>query len=338
MRPPFHITPAILTLHGEIEKLCGRLEAWNLSVPSPELRRKNRIRAVQGSLAIEGNTLSLDQVTALLEGKRVLGPAREIMEVQNAIRAYDRLERLDIFSMAGFLKIHGVLMKGLFEKSGKWRSGDVGIQKGAQVTHVAPPAARVPGLMKDLFRYIRAENELSLLVRSCIFHYETSFIHPFPDGNGRIARLWQTALLCKHHPIFAFVPVESMVKRNQKAYYRALEAADRKGESTPFLEFALKMIADSLSELLGEVYLPKETPESRLEGARKHFGQMDFSRKDYRTLFKTLSTATASRDLRLAVSKGWTRKQGDKNRARYRFKAGSGKEPAQAGSLPAPAR
>lgn len=328
MKPTFQLTPAVLAFHGAIEKLCGRLEAWTLPLPSPELRRKNRIRSVQGSVAIEGNSLSPDQVTAVLEGRRVLGPQREVVEVKNAIAAYEALPGWDAFSPVDFLKAHGVLLKDLLDKAGGWRSGHVGIAKGTRVTHLSPPPARVPSLMKDLFRYLRSEKSLSLLIRSCVFHYETAFIHPFADGNGRMARLWQTALLIRHHPAFAYVPVESLVKKNQKAYYHALETSDRKGESTAFLEFMLKMIAEALAEFVDEAEPPKDTAETRIIKARGHFSRRDFSRKDYRAIFKTLSTATASRDLALAVARGELRKQGDKITARYRFSKGSGKEPA----------
>lgn len=320
MRPPYRITPAILKWHSDIARLCGLLEGWELTVPKPELRRGNRIRAIQGSLSIEGNSLSLDQVTAVLEGKRVLGPIKDVLEVRNALEAYDLLGRLDVYSSKSFLKAHRTLMAGLIDAPGKWRDGNVGIQKGKTVFHLAPPARRVPGLMEALFKHLRSDKAESLAILSCVFHYEASFIHPFMDGNGRIARLWQSALLRKHNPVFAYVPVESMVKREQGGYYRALEASDKKGESTPFIEFMLELIHGALQEFIVEVEVPVQTADGRLQAAASRFGKEIFSRKDYVSHFKTLSTATASRDLRSGVDQGLLEKSGERATARYRFK------------------
>lgn len=321
MQPPFSITPKILTLHSGISRHCGLLEGWDLSAPKPELRRSNRIRAIQGSLAIEGNTLSLDQVTAVLEGRRVIGPKREILEALNAFKAYDHLDSYDIHSVKSFLKAHKMLMEGLLDGGGAWRRGEVGIQKGSAVAHVAPPASRVPALMDGLFKHFRQNKETTLLVMSCVFHYEISFIHPFLDGNGRVARLWQTAMLRHHHPAFAFVPVESMVKQRQKEYYRALESSDRKGEATPFIEFMLAAISGALQEFMVEVEVPVRTADTRLEAARARFGKAWFSRKEYLERFKRISSATASRDLKAGSDEGLLEKAGDKATARYRFRA-----------------
>lgn len=320
MRPPYQITPEILKWHSEIARLCGLLEGWELTAPKPELRRGNRIRAIQGSLSIEGNTLSLDQVTAVLEGKRVLGPEKDVLEVQNAMEAYDLMGKLDVYSPKSFLKAHRTLMAGLIDAPGKWRDGSVGIQKGKSISHHAPPARRVPELMEELFKYLRSKKQESQAILSCVFHYEVSFIHPFMDGNGRIARLWQSALLRKHNPVFAFVPVESMVKRKQREYYRALEASDKKGESTPFIEFMLELIHGSLQEFIVDVEVPVQTTASRLQAAASRFGKDVFSRKEYVGHFKTLSTATASRDLRSGVDQGLLVKYGERATARYRFK------------------
>lgn len=212
------------------------------------------------------------------------------------------------------------MMEGLLESPGAWRRGNVGIQKGADVAHVAPPASRVPAIMEDLFSFLRKDTDSSLLVRSCVFHYEVSFTHPFMDGNGRIARLWQTLMLWRHHPAFAFIPVESVVKARQQAYYRALEASDRKGDSTPFLEFMLEAILGALHDFIVEVEVPVQTAATRLQAARARFGKEWFSRKDYMRHFKTLSSATASRDLQRGALEGKIAKTGDRATTRYRFR------------------
>ena len=320
MNPPFEITHTILKWHSQIAHLCGKIEGWHRPAPKPELRRASRIRAIHGSLAIEGNTLSLEQITSVLEGKRIAGPKKDILEAQNAFSAYEAIESLDIYSAKRFLKTHRMLMQRLIENPGEWRRGNVGIQKGKKVAHVAPPPALVPKLMEQLFKYIGSEKNISLAVLSCVFHYETSFIHPFMDGNGRIARLWQTAMLRKFHPIFAHVPIESMVKQKQREYYKALELSDNKGHATPFVEFMLVSIYDALVEFMEDVEVPAQTGDHRLVTAQERFGLQEFSRKDYRLVFKTISTATASRDLRNGVVSGLLVKRGEGNKTSYQFK------------------
>ena len=322
MKPPFKITPAILARHSEITGWCGKLEGWNLPLPKPEFRRRNQVRSIQGSLAIEGNSLSIEQVTALLEGKRVLGPSRDILEAQNAMKAYAGLAGYQAYSEKSFLKAHGILMQGLMDDPGRWRHGSVGIRKGSQIVHVAPPAKMVPRLIKDLFGYLRSDKETSLLIRSCVFHYETAFIHPFLNGNGRMARLWQTVLLMRHHPVFAYVPIESVLQAKRKEYYRTIEASNKKGESTPFVEFMLAVIAGALGEYAREAEVPAQTAQSRLRSARERFRRESFTRKDYLRHCKTISTATASRDLREGVVAGMLLKTGDKRKAEYRFRPG----------------
>ncbi|MDQ3047246.1 MAG: Fic family protein, partial [Bacteroidota bacterium] len=199
----------------------GGINAAHLQRPPTELRKKNRIKTIQSSLAIEGNTLSLEQVTAILEDKRVLAPAKDILEVKNAIAAYNRMNTFSPFSTVDICKAHGMLMKGLIQDAGKLRTGNVGIAAGSKVTHVAPKAAMVKGLLKDLLEYAKKDEEV-MLIKSCVFHYEFEFIHPFMDGNGRMGRLWQTILLNRYSPIFEFLPVESIIKSKQKQYYQAL--------------------------------------------------------------------------------------------------------------------
>jgi len=283
---------------------------------------------VQGSLAIEGNTLDLDQVTALLEGKRVLGKKEEIVEVLNAIKVYDGLAGFDPFVAKSLLKAHRVMMNGLISGAGcvagEWRSKNVGILKGlegSKVSHIAlpfPEADRVPYLMDDLFTFLRDE-ELHPLIRSCVFHYELEFIHPFHDGNGRIGRFWHTLLLYHYHEVFEFIPIESLISEHQQEYYAALEASDQSGDSTVFVEFSLGIIRASLEDFL-ESFAPKPlTSGERVSRAKGHFGGAEFSRKDYLGLFKTISTATASRDLKRGIEDGGLVKEGDKALARYCF-------------------
>ena len=319
MKPPFKITLPILDDIGRIERLIGRIESLNQPKPKPFLRKSNRVRTVQGSLAIEGNTLSLKQVTALIEGKRVIGDKKDIKEVLNAIDVYDLLPEFKPFAMNELLKAHKIMMGGLIKSAGKWRSTNVGVMKGDAVAHLAPQADRVHHLMKDLFAFTK-NKETHLLIRGCIFHYELEFIHPFEDGNGRLGRFWHSVLLYHYHPVFEFIPVESLIREHQKEYYVALEESDKTGDSTPFIEFALSVIHEALAGFLEELKPAPLTSESRLEIAEKHLRNSVFSRKDYLKLFKTLSTATASRDLKSGVEGKQLLKEGDKAKAVYRFK------------------
>jgi Fic family protein len=319
MRPPFTVTPKILALVSEISFLLGRYEGIHAPVPQPELRRKNRLRTIKDSLAIEGNTLNLDQVTAIFEGKRVIGPHRDVLEVQNALRLYESLHEITPNSPKGLLLAHGLLMKGLIEDAGQYRRGSVGILKGKNVSHIAPPARQVPSLMDKLFDFLKSESEGSPLIRACVFHYELEFIHPFSDGNGRMGRFWQSLILTKYHPLFEYLPVESLIKKKQTEYYQILESCDKAGNSTAFIEFSLGTICDALADFLAHLKPEPETPQSRLSLAAKEFNQLEFSRKDYIQFFKTISTATASRDLASGVSSGILKKSGAQATARYHF-------------------
>lgn len=326
MKPPFTITSPILNGIAKIERLIGRIESLNQPKPQPFLRKSNRVRTVQGSLAIEGNTLSLEQVTALIDGKRVIGDKKDIKEVLNAIDVYELLPEFKPFVMKELLKAHRVMMSGLIKSSGKWRSINVGVMKGDAVAHVAPQADRVHHLMKELFAFTK-NKETHLLIRGCIFHYELELIHPFEDGNGRFGRFWHSVLLYHYHPVFEFIPVESLIREHQKEYYTALEKSDKSGDSAPFIEFALSVIHEALTGFLEELKPEPLTVEGRLDIAEKHFGNSEFSRKDYIKLFKTLSTATASRDLKFGVEQKQLLKEGDKAKANYQFfKRGHSKE------------
>jgi Fic family protein len=238
--PPFEITSGMVNRISSIAELLGRLDSQGLNL-SPQLRKQNRIRTIQGTLAIEGNTLSLEQVTAIVEGKRVLGAQREISEVLGAIRAYEALPDWDPGLSKDFLRAHHCLMSDVLIDAGKFRKGGVGIHKGDRVIHVAPPAGRVPELMADLLDWVKSSPEHAL-IKSCVFHYELEFIHPFMDGNGRMGRLWQTLILGKWNGLFYLLPIESLIKDQQERYYRVLEECDRNASSTVFIDFMLEVI------------------------------------------------------------------------------------------------
>lgn len=320
MTPPFELTSEILKLCAEISRLLGQYEGLTISKPEPKLRKANRIRTIHASVAIEGNTLELDQVTAIIEGKKVIGSAREILEVENAIKAYDLISTFKPHSPKSLLGAHSVLMNNLIPNSGKWRTSNVGIFQGDKVAHTAPQAKLIPELMARLFEFVKKDNETHPLILSAVFHYELEFIHPFADGNGRIGRLWQTVLLTRFHPLFEFTPVESVVRERQRDYYKSLGTSDQTGSATPFIEFSLATIHDALKALTSTIRPVPMTSNDRLNFAREKLGQDGFSRKDYLALFKTISTATASRDLALGVAKRLIGKTGDKALAQYRFK------------------
>jgi len=246
-RPPFTITPAILRLVEEIVESLGH---WSVSAGelSPRLRRSNRIRTIQASLAIENNTLSVEQVTAVLAGKRVLGLPREIQEVRNAFAAYEKLNRWQPSSVDDLLAAHGDLMTGLLDGAGQFRTGKVGIYRGETLVHMAPPAKRMPSLMRDLLDWL-ARGEVPPLVASCVFHYEFEFIHPFADGNGRMGRLWQTLILSRWKPLLAYLPVETVIREQQVAYYQALAESDGAAEATPFVAFMLQALLTAMGEV-----------------------------------------------------------------------------------------
>lgn len=319
MKPPYTITHKALNLSLEIATILGLLEGIQSKSPQPELRKQNRIKTIQGSLSIEGNTLSIPQITAILENKRVIGPQKDITEVVNAINAYEHISSYRFGNVQSMLKAHKHLTEGLIAESGMFRKGGVGIFKGKEVSHVAPPAGRVPLLMDELFSYLKTEKEAHPLIKSCVFHYEFMFIHPFSDGNGRVGRLWQTVILMNFHPIFEFLPIESLIKEKQNSYYSVLEKCDSSGDSTLFIEFILDLILRSLRELKNEVTVQPQTSASRLDLAKYNFGKSDFSRKDYMLFHKTISTATASRDLKAGVDSTTLLKLGEKSRTTYKF-------------------
>lgn len=246
-QPPYTITPAILNLVAEIGEIIGRYTVLAEQNLTPRLRRKNRIRTIQASLAIENNTLTLEQVTAVIDGKQVLGHPREIQEVRNAFAAYEAMEAWEPTSQDNLLAAHGLLMSTLVDYPGVFRSGDVGIFRGEQLVHMAPPANRVPLLMAELLDWLKCTEEHPLVV-SCLYHYELEFIHPFADGNGRMGRLWQTLILRNWKPLLAYLPVETVIRDRQEDCYRVLAEADERGDATLFVEFMLKALRDAIGE------------------------------------------------------------------------------------------
>ncbi|MER0561910.1 Fic family protein [Pseudomonas aeruginosa] len=246
-QPPLTLTPQMLALVAEISEQVGRLTAQRSEALTPQLRRGNRIRTIQASLAIENNTLSVEQVTAVLDGKRVLGLPREIQEVRNAFAAYDAMPGWQPQRQADLLAAHALLMQGLIDDAGRYRQGGVGIYREGRLLHMAPPASRVAELMQDLLRWLGA-SDWHPLIASCVFHYEFEFIHPFADGNGRMGRLWQTLILSQWRPVLAYLPVETVIRDQQESYYAALAAADQVAEATPFVEFMLAALRQALLE------------------------------------------------------------------------------------------
>ena len=247
-QPPFQITNTIVDYVAEIAELVGRLSLSNHLSSNPTLRRINRIRTIHGSLAIEQNTLSLEQVTAVINGKQVLAPPKDIAEVKNAYEIYEHMDKLNPYSVDDLLTAHGIMTRGLVEESGVFRSRSVGIvdQEG-HVLHFGTLPQYVPDLVAELLDWAK-NSEVHMLIRSCVFHYELELIHPFADGNGRVGRLWHTLLLSKWNPAFAWLPVESIIHANQQDYYVAINTSNDAGESTVFIEFMLSAIKASLIE------------------------------------------------------------------------------------------
>ena len=244
--PPFTITADILNLVADISQQVGRFDTSALNA-SPQLRKQNRIKTITGTLAIEGNTLTEAQVTAVMEGKPVLGSVRELAEVKGAIAAYDALPEFKPDNLEDLLTAHHLMMADSLLNAGAFRQKAVGIHKGNVVHHVAPPAHQVSGLMADLNQWMQQAKDHPLIASS-VFHYEFEFIHPFSDGNGRMGRLWQTLMLSQWHPLFLSLPLESVIKDNQQDYYQSLEQADQQADSTPFIHFMLSVIAQTLAK------------------------------------------------------------------------------------------
>ena len=314
MKPPYKITAKILNTATSISEKLGEVKAYYLDKPSPNLRKQNKIKTIHSSLKIEGNTLSEEQITALLENKRVIAPKKDILEVLNAIDVYDKINSFNPYSIQSFKKAHKLLMHGLIENAGEFRKQSVGIAHGKEITHIAPPADNLTFLMKNLFDYIKNDDD-PILIKSCVFHYEMEFIHPFIDGNGRMGRLWQTVILMDKYPVFEYLPFESLISKTQPDYYKALAQSDKIANSTPFIEYLLSVIDNSLEELLkftGKILTSSERLEYIIS-----IGLKEFSRKDYMNIFKNISSSTASRDLKKAVEMEIIKVTGSKNKTKY---------------------
>lgn len=246
-KPPFHMTDRTVTLLAEISEQVGRITVLQEGTMSPHLRRENRIRTIHSSLAIEHNSLSLNQVTAILDGKRVLGNPNEIKEVQNAYQAYEMMLRLNPNSVEDLLTAHKLMMQGLVPENGKFRSGGVGVFDGDRLVHMAPPAHLVPKLIQDLFNWYQ-NSEMHPLIKSAVFHYEFEFIHPFQDGNGRMGRMCHSLLLGQWKELFFWLPVEELIQSKQAEYYDALGKSDKAADSAVFVELMLEIIRDTLKD------------------------------------------------------------------------------------------
>lgn len=314
MKPPYDITGRILELVAEVSEKLGKVSTTYLSAQSPQLRKQNRIKTIFSSLGIEGNTLTEQQITALMENKRVIGPQKDIIEVQNAIELYGKLRSFNPCKESDFLLAHKLLMKSLLSHPGKYRKQGVGIVKGKHLAHLAPPATNVPFQMKSLFQYLK-QNKEPALIKSCVFHYELEFIHPFIDGNGRMGRLWQTLVLMGTYPVFEFLPFETLISQTQQQYYAALAKSDKAGKSTAFIKYMLKVISASLDQVLDYKGI-NATAENRIDYFLDK-QQGSFSRKDYMMAFKEISSATASRDLKKAVDEKKIVKTGRFNKTVY---------------------
>jgi len=260
-QPPYTITSEILTRVAQISEAMGRLNVLTDRARELRLRRITRIRTVRGSLAIEGGTLSEAQITAILDGRRVIAPPRAVQEARNALAAYDHFESWRPEVEKDLLEAHRMLMAGLIDEAGMYRRGGMGVMAGTQVIHMAPPADRVPQLMSDLCRWlVLATTDAHPLIAGSVFHYEFEFIHPFIDGNGRLGRLWQSLILTRWNPLFANIPVESLVFEHQHEYYEALQESTNRTDSAPFIAFMLRMILDAVTTTAPQV-TPQVTPQ-----------------------------------------------------------------------------
>ena len=250
--PPYEITDEMLNLVTQIMENLGKLNSVNEFEKLPRLRRVNRIKTIQSSLAIENNTLSIEQVTDVIDGKRIIGPKEDIIAVQNANLAYKEIKNINPYEINDLLGIHGIMMKGLVEEAGQIRTGQVGVfNELGKVIHLAPPAEFVPSQLEQLFNWLKTSSA-NMLIKSSVFHYEFEFIHPFRDGNGRMGRLWQTALLSSWKPIFAWIPIESIIKDNQEEYYNAITLSTSQAKSNIFILFMLNVINKAVQDILND--------------------------------------------------------------------------------------
>lgn len=306
-KPPFEITNQIIDYVAEIAELVGRLTSTNQLSANPTLRRSNRIRTIHGSLAIEQNTLSLEQVTAVLNGKHVLAPPKDIAEVKNAYEVYERLDELNPYSVEDLLTAHRIMTRGLVDEAGMFRTRPVGIvDNEGHILHFGTLPQYVPDLVMELLDWVE-KSDVNILIRSCVFHYELELIHPFADGNGRIGRLWHTLLLSKWNPVFAWLPVESIIHDRQQEYYKAINASNDAGESTVFIEFMLSAIKASLIEA---IRTSDEMSDEKMDKATLRWNKIEAYLKSHDYIMNAdvrklcgVSAATANRILAALVAK-----------------------------------
>ena len=272
--PPFEITNEMLSLSVSISEKIGRISVTSSLEAKPHLRKNNRIKSIHSSLKIEANSLSLGQVRDVINGRMVLGEQKEIQEVKNAYAAYERLADINPYSIDELKKMHGVMTKYLVDESGDFRKGEEGVFSGDKCIFMAPPARLVPELMNDLFDWLnRAKEDVHPLILSSVFHYEFVFIHPFTDGNGRMARLWHTAFLSKWNPVFEYIPIESQIEKFQNEYYDAISKCHTEGNSNIFIQFMLEQIDKILDEIIEQI---SENDENITEYVKKLLDVMEY--------------------------------------------------------------
>lgn len=305
-KPPFEITNEILDLITEIAELVGNISATQGLSANPMLRRSNRIRTIYSSLAIEQNTLSLEQVTAVLNGKHIIAPPKNIAEVKNAYEIYEIMDTLNPYAVDDLLNAHGVMTRDLVEESGSFRSGPVGVvDKYGNVLHIGTLPDYVPTLVYELMDWAK-NSDIHMLIKSCVFHYEFELIHPFADGNGRIGRLWHTLLLTQWKPMFAWLPIESIIHDRQDEYYKAINQSNYEGESTAFIIFMLDAIKEALMEAVEATVLTEKMSDAELRRYKiEHFLQKNeyITNSDVRQMFQ-VSSATANRILAKLTDEG----------------------------------
>lgn len=319
-KPPFEINEKIMNTVIDIAELVGKVSVSNNISSNPTLRRINRIHTIYSSLAIEQNTLNIDQVTAVISGKRVIAPPKDIAEVKNAYEIYEHMDKLDPYSIDDLLKAHGVMMNGLVNESGEFRSNNVGVvDSEGNVIHFGTLPQYISGLIQELLDWAKV-SDIHMLIKSCVFHYEFELIHPFADGNGRMGRLWHTLLLSKWNPIFAWIPIESIIHDNQKEYYNAINISNNNGESTVFIEFMLSVIKQALLEA-DESNISKISAENisyrRWNLIRDFLNKYEFiSNRDVQEILG-VSSSTATRVLAQFTKNGKLRRIRQNNRWCY---------------------
>lgn len=309
--PPFEINSKILTLVLEIGELIGKVNVENRIGANPVLRRKNRIRTIYSSLAIEQNSLDIEQVTAVIHGKHIIAPPKDIAEVLNAYEIYEHMDMLDPYSETDLLKAHGVMVRDLVGEAGQYRTRPVGIVDGAgNIIHFGTLPQYVPGLVEELLEWVKT-SEIHILIKSCVFHYELELIHPFADGNGRIGRLWHTLLLSKWNPLFAWLPIESIIHDNQQGYYDAINLSNSNGESTAFIEFMLGIIKEALLQVADGSGVTEEIKDKKVIRENIIFDYLQshnyICNKDVQLLLG-VSSATATRLLTSLATSGKLRR------------------------------